>query len=168
MMYSLEALDPQATLFNAVVNSVNGGTAGCSSPRPPTRRRPPGRRRPTPTTTRTTSPSADADRTGGTCTAPAWVAATAYVGGTTVSYNGHTYTSKWWTQGEQPDTHSGPNDVWVDKGSLRRHRPRRRRARPDDDVADPDRPPGPRLADADADLDRRVPGMGGQPRLHRR
>ena len=52
----------------------------------------------------------------GSCTAQAWNSTAAYVGGTTVSYNGHTYTSKWWTQGEQPDTHSGPNDVWVDKG----------------------------------------------------
>src|SRR6202008_3155980 len=97
---------------NDVVNSVNGATAGCSSQAPP------------PTTppaspTRTTGPSPTTSPTGGTgCTAPAWVAATAYVGGTTVSYNGHTYTSKWWTQGEQPDTHSGPNDVWVDKGAC--------------------------------------------------
>jgi chitinase len=56
--------------------------------------------------------------TGGPCSAPAWNATTAYVGGTTVSFNGHTYTSKWWTQGEQPDTHSGQYDVWTDKGSC--------------------------------------------------
>ena len=30
MMYSLEALDPSATLFNDVVGSVNGATSGCS------------------------------------------------------------------------------------------------------------------------------------------
>jgi chitinase len=54
--------------------------------------------------------------TGGPCSAPAWNATTAYVGGSTVSYNGHTYTSKWWTQGEQPDTHSGQYDVWTDNG----------------------------------------------------
>src|SRR5215475_567707 len=54
--------------------------------------------------------------TGGACTAPAWNATTAYVGGSTVSYNGHRYTAKWWTQGEQPDTHSGQFDVWTDKG----------------------------------------------------
>ena len=40
----------------------------------------------------------------------------ATVGGSVVSYNGHQYSAKWWTQGEQPDTHSGPNDVWQDKG----------------------------------------------------
>jgi chitinase len=54
--------------------------------------------------------------TGGACTAPTWNATTAYVGGTSVSYNGHKYTAKWWTQGEQPDTHSGPDQVWVDNG----------------------------------------------------
>jgi chitodextrinase len=63
-----------------------------------------------PTTTPPTNP--------GSCSAPAWNATTAYVGGTTVSYNGHTYTSKWWTQGEQPDTHSGQYDVWTDKGAC--------------------------------------------------
>ncbi len=64
---------------------------------------------PPPTTASPTAPS-------GSCTFPVWNATTAYVGGTSVTYNGHTYTSKWWTQGEQPDTHSGPYDVWVDKG----------------------------------------------------
>ncbi len=63
-----------------------------------------------PTTTPPTNP--------GSCSAPTWNASTAYVGGTTVSYNGHTYTSKWWTQGEQPDTHSGQWDVWTDKGAC--------------------------------------------------
>jgi hexosaminidase len=54
----------------------------------------------------------------GTCAAPAWNAATAYVGGSVVSYNGRTYTAKWWTQGEQPDTHSGPSDVWRNDGAC--------------------------------------------------
>jgi chitinase len=114
MMYSLEALDPAATLFNAVINSTNGGTAGCSSQAPPTTAPA------SPTPSRTTSPTSSptSTPTGGGCTAPAWVSTTAYVGGSTVSYAGHTYTSKWWTQGEQPDTHSGPNDVWVDKGAC--------------------------------------------------
>jgi chitinase len=68
----------------------------------------------------TGGPSPTTGPTGGTggCSAPAWNATTAYVGGTTVSYNGHTYTSKWWTQGEAPDTHSGQYDVWIDKGAC--------------------------------------------------
>jgi chitinase len=55
---------------------------------------------------------------GGTCTAPVWNASTAYVGGAVVSWNGHQYTAKWWTQGEQPDTHSGQWDVWKDNGAC--------------------------------------------------
>jgi chitinase len=68
----------------------------------------------------TGGPSPTTGPTGGTggCSAPAWNATTAYVGGTTVSFNGHTYTSKWWTQGEEPDTHSGQWDVWIDKGAC--------------------------------------------------
>jgi chitinase len=51
---------------------------------------------------------------GGTCDGIAtWVSATAYVGGSTIWYNGKVYTSKWWTQGEQPDTHSGADQVWT-------------------------------------------------------
>jgi chitinase len=86
----------------------NGGTGG--NPPPPPTTTPPTT---TPPTTRppTTAPP-------GSCSAPAWNATTAYVGGTTVSYNGHTYTSKWWTQGDQPDTHSGQYDVWTDKGAC--------------------------------------------------
>jgi len=52
----------------------------------------------------------------GTCTASAWVSATAYVGGSVVSEGGHQYTSKWWTQGEDPATHHGTDDVWIDNG----------------------------------------------------
>lgn len=42
----------------------------------------------------------------------AWVAATAYNGGAQVVYNSKLYTAKWWTQNEQPDTHSGTDQVW--------------------------------------------------------
>src|SRR5262249_54877593 len=56
----------------------NGGPGG--NPPPPTT---------APPTTRSPTPPPP-----GSCSAPAWNAATAYVGGTTVSYNGHTYTSK--------------------------------------------------------------------------
>jgi chitinase len=54
----------------------------------------------------------------GSCTAPAWNATTAYTGGAIVSFNGHQYTAKWWTQGEEPDTHSGQYDVWTDNGAC--------------------------------------------------
>jgi chitinase len=111
MMYSLEALDPAATLFNAVVNSTNGATAGCSGAPPTTAPA-------SPTATGTGGPSPTPSGGTGGCTAPVWNAATAYVGGQQVSYNGHQYTAKWWTQGEQPDTHSGQWDVWQDNGAC--------------------------------------------------
>ena len=38
-----------------------------------------------------------------TC-APAWQPAAVYTGGATVSYNGHNWTAKWWTQNEAPGT----------------------------------------------------------------
>ncbi|NUR61609.1 MAG: chitinase, partial [Catenulispora sp.] len=48
-----------------------------------------------PSTTPSTPPSSS-----GSCTAATWNASTAYSGGAVVSYNGHTWTAKWWTQGD--------------------------------------------------------------------
>jgi chitodextrinase len=55
--------------------------------------------------------------TGGTtaCTAAPWSSTAIYVGGDTVSYNGHTYKAKWWTTGETPGT-TGQWGVWQDLG----------------------------------------------------
>jgi chitinase len=39
---------------------------------------------------------------GGTCTAPAWDAASVYTTGSVVSYGGKQWTAKWWTQGDVP------------------------------------------------------------------
>jgi chitinase len=64
---------------------------------------------PPPTTAPPTSPPP-----GGSCTAPAWNSSTAYTGGAAVSYNGHTWKAKWWTQGETP----GTADVWADQGAC--------------------------------------------------
>lgn len=51
---------------------------------------------------------------GGSCDGiAAWVASQAYNGGEQVVYNGKVYSSRWWTQGEQPDTHSGADQVWT-------------------------------------------------------
>jgi chitinase len=50
----------------------------------------------------------------GTCTGPAWNSTTAYTGGTVVSYNGHSWLAKWWTQGETP----GSAAVWTDQGAC--------------------------------------------------
>ncbi|MER7007392.1 chitinase [Dactylosporangium sp. NPDC000555] len=55
---------------------------------------------------------------GGTTQPPAcpsaWASSTAYNGGATVSYNGHKWTAKWWTQGETP----GIASVWADNGAC--------------------------------------------------
>ncbi|BCJ38176.1 hypothetical protein Athai_56790 [Actinocatenispora thailandica] len=52
----------------------------------------------------------------GTCTAAAWDANTAYTGGSEVTYDGHTWKAKWWTQNEQPGASEwGP---WVDEGAC--------------------------------------------------
>jgi chitinase len=50
--------------------------------------------------------------------APAWSASTVYVNGNAASYAGHNYTAKWWTQNENPSTHSGQWDVWADNGAC--------------------------------------------------
>ncbi|MEV6494977.1 glycosyl hydrolase family 18 protein [Actinoplanes sp. NPDC051633] len=51
------------------------------------------------------------------CLTP-WSAATVYVGGNEASYQGHNYRAKWWSQGDNPATHSGQWDVWADQGAC--------------------------------------------------
>jgi chitinase len=53
---------------------------------------------------------------GGTCTVAAWNSSTAYTGGAVVSYGGHRWTAKWWTQGDVPGN-NGQN-VWTDNGAC--------------------------------------------------
>ncbi|GAA2336324.1 glycosyl hydrolase family 18 protein [Dactylosporangium salmoneum] len=113
MMYSLEALDPAGTLFNAVVNSTNGATAGCSTSSPTAS--PTGSKSPSSSPSSSPSPSkSPTPSPTGSCSAPAWVSTTAYNGGQQVSYNGHLWTAKWWTQGDIPGNNS--QDVWTDNG----------------------------------------------------
>ncbi len=52
------------------------------------------------------------------CADPVWNPATAYVGGSAVSWKGAAYLSKWWTQGEDPSLKSGPDDVWKKTGTC--------------------------------------------------
>ena len=49
-------------------------------------------------------------------TASAGLATTAYTGGAVVSYNGHKWTAKWWTQGDTPGNNS--QGVWTDNGAC--------------------------------------------------
>jgi chitinase len=64
----------------------------------------------------TTTPPVTTTAPAGSCSAPAYNSATAYTGGQSVSYNGHTWTAKWWTQGEAPST--GGTGVWQDNGAC--------------------------------------------------
>ena len=119
MMFSLYDLDPAATLFNDTVTDVNGSAASC--PAPPTGSASASSTGGgTPTSTASSSPSSSPTTTPtggtGTCTAAAWVSTTAYNGGAVVSYNGHTWTAKWWTQGDIPGNNS--QAVWTDNGAC--------------------------------------------------
>jgi len=68
-----------------------------------------------PTSTPTPTPTPPAGGGGGTCTAPAWSSTTAYNGGAVVSYNGHDWTAKWWTEADVP---GGAAGVWTDDGAC--------------------------------------------------
>ncbi|WP_084718851.1 chitinase [Streptacidiphilus carbonis] len=63
----------------------------------------------------TTAPPTTAPPTGGSCTAAAWSATGTYTQGNTVSYNGHSWTAKWWTYGDVP---GGAAGVWTDNGAC--------------------------------------------------
>jgi chitinase len=81
--------------------------AGVATPPPP----PPTSS--TPTTTPPTTSTSSSSGGGGTCTAAAWSSTTAYNGGAVVSYNGHQWTAKWWTEADTP---GGAAGVWTDNG----------------------------------------------------
>ncbi|EIM84114.1 chitinase, partial [Stereum hirsutum FP-91666 SS1] len=60
----------------------------------------------TPTTTSPTTTSTGSSGSG--CSGvSAWSSTVAYVGGDKVSYNGHLWTAKWWTEADTPGKHSG-------------------------------------------------------------
>ncbi|MFF7340193.1 chitinase [Streptomyces sp. NPDC008163] len=63
-----------------------------------------------PTTTPPTTPPPT-----GSCAAAAWSGSAVYTGGNTVSYGGHTWKAKWWTQNETPGS-TGEWGVWQDLG----------------------------------------------------
>ncbi|MFI6344331.1 carbohydrate-binding protein [Streptomyces sp. NPDC050560] len=53
----------------------------------------------------------------GTCSAAAWDSATAYTADQEVTYGGHTWRAKWWSQGEQPGS-TGEWGAWEDEGAC--------------------------------------------------
>ncbi|WP_333770674.1 chitinase [Streptomyces sp. IBSBF 2435] len=54
---------------------------------------------------------------GTTCTAASWISSQVYTGANTVSWKGHNWKAKWWTQGEEPGT-TGEWGVWQDLGAC--------------------------------------------------
>ncbi|WP_255987279.1 RICIN domain-containing protein [Chitinolyticbacter albus] len=73
---------------------------------------------PVPTPQPTVQPSTPTPTPPGTsCSVASWSSAAIYTGGQRVSYAGHLYEAKWWTQGEQPNL-SGQWGVWKDLGAC--------------------------------------------------
>ncbi|KAG8709621.1 Chitinase 1, partial [Ceratobasidium sp. 395] len=69
-----------------------------------------------PPTTTSTPGSTSTPPTGGSCAGiPAWSSGTAYTGGAVVTYGGHKWTAKWWSQAEQPGGSAGS---WTDNGAC--------------------------------------------------
>ncbi|GAB5585442.1 Chitinase 2 [Umbelopsis nana] len=67
-------------------------------------------------TSTTTTASATPTGTGANCSGvAAWSSSVAYVGGSSVTYSGHLWTAKWWTEDETP---SASSTVWVDGGAC--------------------------------------------------
>jgi Glycosyl hydrolases family 18 len=66
----------------------------------------------------TTGGTTSGGTTGGTtCTTASWSSSQVYTGGNTVSWEGHNWQAKWWTQGEEPGT-TGEWGVWQDLGAC--------------------------------------------------
>ncbi|MDQ1726098.1 MAG: hypothetical protein QOK14_143 [Frankiaceae bacterium] len=105
----------QGTYYGDDFSLSGPGTTPPPTPTPtPTTTPPTPTPTPTATVTPTPTPTPTTPSTG--CTAPAYNNATAYTGGQSVSYNGHKWTAKWWTQGEPPST--GGSGVWADNGAC--------------------------------------------------
>jgi chitinase len=64
-----------------------------------------------------TGPPTSPPTSPGTCAAVEWSKTQVYTNGNAVSHNGHKWTAKWWTQGEEPGT-TGPDGVWADNGTC--------------------------------------------------
>ncbi|KAI5117744.1 hypothetical protein M0805_004933 [Coniferiporia weirii] len=69
-----------------------------------------------PTSTKSTSTSAAPTPTSGSCSGvAAWSSSVAYNGGAQVTYNGHLWTAKWWSEADTP---GGSANDWTDDGAC--------------------------------------------------
>lgn len=67
----------------------------------------------TTTTSTSTSTTTSTPSTGNCAGIPAWSSAIAYEGGSQVTFNGHLWTAKWWSEADQPGGAAGD---WTDDG----------------------------------------------------
>ncbi|GLB43356.1 putative glycosyl hydrolase 18 family protein [Lyophyllum shimeji] len=95
----------------AVKNAMGAGGGGTTTqPPPPTTTQPP----PPTSTTTTTPPPTTSSGSGVSCAGVApWSSTVAYNGGQQVTYNGHLWTAKWWSQADVPGGAAGD---WTDNG----------------------------------------------------
>nr|WP_326854014.1 chitinase [Actinocrinis sp.] len=93
---------------------TSGATAG--SPSPSTSPSGGGSPSASPSVSASVSVSPSSSAGTGSCVAAAWVSTLAYNGGAVVSYNGHTWSAKWWTQGDVPGNNA--QNVWSDNGAC--------------------------------------------------
>jgi carbohydrate binding protein with CBM5/12 domain len=91
-------------------DTLDSGTCTTTPPTTPT----------TPPTTKPTTPPTTAPTTtpptgpANCANAPAWNWSTVYLGGQTVTHNGHLWQANWWTQGSEP----GLTAQWKDLGAC--------------------------------------------------
>jgi chitodextrinase len=114
---------PPTTTPSSTVPPTTAPTTTAPTTTPPTTASPttasPTTTSPTTTASTTTAPTTTSPTTAppSTCTdAAAWVSTNAYTGGAVVSYGGHKWTAKWWTQGDIPGNNS--QGVWTDNGTC--------------------------------------------------
>ncbi|KAG9083988.1 hypothetical protein FRC06_004286, partial [Ceratobasidium sp. 370] len=91
--------------FDNIKNNMGAGGGGPNTTVQPTSTTV----KPTSTTTTTSAPATSTTATGGGGCAgiAAWSSTIAYTGGQTVTYGGHKWTAKWWTQADVPGGAAG-------------------------------------------------------------
>ncbi|KAG8716418.1 hypothetical protein FRC09_015764 [Ceratobasidium sp. 395] len=101
--------------FDNIKNNMGAGPGGPNTTVKPTTTTAKPTTTAGPTTIKTTSAPATTTATGGGGCAgiAAWSSGIAYTGGQTVTYGGHKWTAKWWTQADTPGGSAGS---WTDNG----------------------------------------------------
>lgn len=100
--------------YDNIKNNMGAGSGGNTSVQPTstTTTKP---ATTTPATTTSTPATTTSASTGGCSGIAAWRSDTAYTAGNVVTYNGHKWTAKWWSQAETPGGSSG---AWDDNGAC--------------------------------------------------